>query len=216
MDGSSAKASAFAAIRLVVLVLFAAVWLTSEIRQANGTELVQSSAAVESYLSIPLRVATRLAIVSVAFGIVQYIAAWMRYLGQLRLTRAELAAEIRESEGDPVNRRRVRQHQLNRSHVRWEKLLRSGDLVLVGNGRRAVAVRVGADGRTVLIGKAIGTVSSLMERAAVVRGAAIVRNNALVTIAAMHGKVGGELPAQLVDSIARIRRDRSLDCVLGA
>jgi flagellar biosynthesis protein FlhB len=203
MDGSTAKVTAFASFKFLTLLLFVVWCVTAEISRLPTGQGMYLSSATERYLKVPLHVTTELGFLLVGFGFMDYAWAWVRHLAQLRMTRAELAAEMRELEGDPINRRRLRQKRIDGSHVRREKLLRSGDMLLLGHGRLAVAIRFLEHSRATLIAKVVGTVADSMERVARGRGVIIVRHGALARRVAERGELGKELPAELADQLMK-------------
>jgi flagellar biosynthesis protein FlhB len=202
--GSTAKAAVFASLKFTSLLVFVAWSLASEVTRLGG-QVSLSPSPMTCYAYIPWRVMTGLAFLLVGFGLIDYAWAWVRHMGQMRMTRAELAADLRELEGDPVNRRRMRQKRINGSHVNWERLLRSGDMLLLGSGRLALTIRFQEESRATLIAKVVGTLADSMERVAQGRGGIVVRHVGLARKIVDRGEVGKELPAELVDQLMRIR-----------
>jgi flagellar biosynthetic protein FlhB len=179
-------------------------WLADELVRQRAGHGANVPPDLSGCAAIPWRVTLRLAIALVGLGVLDYAWAWKRHLGQLRMTRAELAAELRETEGNALVRRRVRQLQLSGGPCKWANGLGSVDVVLVGSGRLAAAIRFVHEGRAILVAKAVGTIADSLQRAGKLRGAKVVRHAALARQVAKSNQVGSELPADLFGQIAKL------------
>jgi flagellar biosynthetic protein FlhB len=205
VGGSAATAALFATAKWSVSLFLVVWWIWWEVCRSRAGEIPVSPAAMELHAGMPLRVTIKLAFLLVGLGLLDYLWTWAQHVGQMRMTRAELTAEMRETEGDPTNRRRVRQKRVNRALVKWEKLLQPGDLLLVGHGRLAMAIRTVEDEAT-LLAKAVGTVADTLERVAHIRSARVLRHAVLARRIAERCEAGKRLPAELVRQLMEIER----------
>jgi flagellar biosynthesis protein FlhB len=121
------------------------------------------------------------------------------------MSRAEVAAELRETEGDPIVRRRRRQLRLNAMARNWETLLRPGDLVILGNGRLSVAIRCEEKGYWSVLAKTASVAYDTLERAAKRRGASVLRHDSLARRVVEECEVGGALPPDLAQQSAALQ-----------
>jgi flagellar biosynthesis protein FlhB len=198
---------AFSGRSLVDMLLATAKWTTLLCLAAWWTwsDLVQTASAgggdVESiglYASGTfLRVGTKVAFALVIVGCADYARAWWTHSDQMRMSRAELTAELREQEGDPVLRRRRRQRQLDLSQGKTDNAAKTGNLVVVGKGRLAVALRTGDGSPAVLVSKAIGGAADRLQRAARSAGARVIHRDSLARSIFRTIRPGQSLPIQL-------------------
>ena len=159
-----------------------------------------------------LSLSTRIAAVLVVLGLVDYACAWGRWQTGLRMSRGELAAELREAEGDPAVRGRRRQRYAERAGDRSIASLTAADLIFTGKGRLTVAVGSRSAGTMVVLAKHIGTAADRLERAGRACGARRIRDDGIARALYRAGQVGTALSAELESQIAERRRrsERSL------
>src|SRR5262245_30241909 len=109
-SGASMKASLLAVLLSGGLVSCVIWSLWRDVPTSFAGENLTGGAAETSGVTL-LRCLTKLAFLLVAVGFADYAASWVAHFRQMRLTRAELMAEMRETEGDPLVRRRRRQQR---------------------------------------------------------------------------------------------------------
>jgi flagellar biosynthesis protein FlhB len=124
-----------------------------------------------------LTIGTRLALSLVALGLLDYARAWWSWHRQMQMSRAELRADTREAEGDPLMKKWRRQHQMERSRSRALAVLQHSDVVFVGKGRLAVATRGTGPASAVVVAKAIGPAADRLVQTARSCCARIVRDD---------------------------------------
>jgi flagellar biosynthetic protein FlhB len=208
--GTSAKTSMFATAQWLGVLTLGVWWWSREILPARNAGLPLSPPSVAPNAMTLLQLITNVACLLVVVGLIDYFRAWFVHLGQMRMSRAELAAELRETEGDPIVRRRRRQKQMSRILGNWERMLRPEDLILLGHGRLAVAVREGEAGQMTLLAKAVGTVADTLERVARHRGVRVSREDAMARRISEKCAVGDSLPQELVCQVAAWQSRRTI------
>jgi flagellar biosynthetic protein FlhB len=205
-------ASLSALAKWTLLAAAAAWWLWSDLVQLDATAAAEPSQLARVAAAVLLAVATKLAIALVLLGLADYALAWWSWHRQMRPSRAELAAEMREAEGDPIARRRRRQVQLDHKHSRTDRLLQANDLVVVGRGRLAVAVRRSAPGRGVILARVTGPAAEHLRQIARHRGAVVVRDDATARSLWRAGRVGHCVSTSELDAVvSRTARRRLSD-----
>lgn len=192
--------SGIAVVKFSGLVALAVWWIWCGLTRPYEVNSVP--AQVAHYAAAPLDLATKLAAALVAFGLVDYGRAWWVHLAQMGMTREELRAELRETEGDPTIRRRRRQLRFSRSQSNYAKVLLPGDVIVTGRGRLAIGLRMASDGTAVVIVRAVGTVAESLERSARVLGNTVIREDRLARVISVRADVGSRIPAELVQEIS--------------
>ena len=197
LSGRHAVESFVAVSKWIVLASLAGWWLWGDI-----THLVQSTGdrtltIVELAGGAIMRLATKIAVALVVFGVIDFARVWWSHQLQSRMTRAELLAELRESEGDPIIRRRRRTAQMDRSLAKWQKKADIGNVVLLGKGRLAVSLRVSPPCAATMVAKAVGTLADRLQRSARAKNVRVVRHNVLAQTIFRECRPGEALPSKL-------------------
>ena len=209
-SGRSLAELLVATAKWTILLGVSAWWIWSDLVQnpASGGGDMESIAQFSS--GTFLRVATKVAVALVIIGCADYTRAWWTHHQQIRMSRAELTAELREQEGDPVLRRRRRQRQMDLSLGKNHKTAKTGNLVLVGKGRLAVALQMTERSSAVLVTKAVGTAADRLQQAARSAGARVVRQEGLARLIFKTVQLGESLSAELHAGIAEHQSHRAL------
>jgi flagellar biosynthesis protein FlhB len=147
----------------------------------------------------------RLAVATVALGCVDYGRRSYRHRKSLRMSRDEARREHKETEGEPAYR--TERQRLHREILQQHALaeVESADLVVVGEGAVAVAVRYdrAGPGSPVVLVKGERRVAQMVEELARSAGVPIVED---ILVARALGGVeeGGEIPAALYEQVAEL------------
>jgi len=157
-------------------------------------------------LSLSLRLGLRVAGVYCLLGLADYAYQRWQHEKSLRMTRAEVQEEGRQTEGDPQIRARVRSLQRERAMRRMMQAVPDASVVVVNPIHIAVALRY--DARTMRAPKVVAKGRRLVaERiVAIARqaGVSVVRDVPLAGALDRLVEVGGEIPAMLYRAVAGI------------
>lgn len=152
-------------------------------------------------LRIFLRVAMALAVIAA----IDYGYQTWRTWQDLMMTRQEVKEEMKNQEGDPqlkANRRRM----LRSSLRKMLDDVQTADVVVTNPTRIAIALRY--DRRTMkapkLVAKGIRLNAARIREQATRHGVPMIENKPLARLLFKHGKVGGEVPAQLYLAVAEV------------
>jgi flagellar biosynthesis protein FlhB len=142
VSGADAIRSAIGAAKWFGLIALAAWIVCAELAELAGlSELAPHQVATHS-ASVLLGVLTKMAVAMAVLAAIDYLRAWFAWRSEMRMTRAELAAELRENEGNPHVRRRRRERQVRRSTGPTSA---RRPLVIDGMRRRTSLDRFGTD-----------------------------------------------------------------------
>jgi flagellar biosynthetic protein FlhB len=122
VTGADAARSLIGAAKWVGLVGFAAWVVRGELSELSGLGSLAPHQLTPRIAGVVLAVLTKLALAMAALAVLDYLRAWFAWNAEMRMTRAELAAELRENEGDPRVRRRRREQRVRRSTGRTNAL----------------------------------------------------------------------------------------------
>ncbi len=195
-SGTSLRASLLELTKFGFLFALLLGLLWFEVSQVSRYSFQDANPQIFGTARIVMSVGIKLAAALVVIGLLDYFLAWWMHQRRMRMSRTELAAELREMEGDPIIRWRRRMRQLDRAFANWEKVVQDCNLVILGRGGVCVALR-SSEGRPTVVAKAIGSSAERMKRAASSRGARIMRHDTLARTIYRIGKVGLEIPMDL-------------------
>ena len=158
--------------------------------------------ALASIFSMVRKVATALLVLAV----MDYV--YQRYtLGRdLRMTKQEIRDEMRQSEGDPMIKNRIRSLQREASRRRMLSAVESATAVVVNPTQIAVAIRYrpGVDVAPVVVASGRGLMAKKIREAALTASVPVVRSIPLARALEKSCEVGGMVPPGLYDAVARL------------
>ena len=125
---------------------------------------------------------------------------------QMRMTRQEIKDELKETEGRPEVKSRVRELQRERSRQRMFEELPSASVVITNPTHFAVALRYDSDGARapVLVAKGRGLVAARIRDVASEHNIAIVSAPTLARAIYANTELGQEIPEQLYLAVAQV------------
>ncbi len=128
------------------------------------------------------------------------------YEKNLRMTREEVRQEMKQMEGDPTVRGRIRQRQREMARSRMMQEVPKADVVITNPTTYAVAVRYETEGMSapVVVAKGQRLVAQRIREIAVANGVPIVENKPLAQSLFRQVEIGQEVPSQFYEGIAEV------------
>ena len=128
---------------------------------------------------------------------------WLR---KLKMTRQELREEMKESEGSPEVKGRIRQMQHQLSQRRMMEEVPTADVVVVNPTHYAVALKyqAGQMGAPTLVAKGVDELALRIREVADAHRIAIVSAPPLARALYREGQLGREIPVRLYAAVAQI------------
>jgi flagellar biosynthetic protein FlhB len=125
---------------------------------------------------------------------------------QLRMTRQELKEELREQEGDPQVKGRLRSLRQKMARRRMSAEVAKADVVITNPTHLAVALRYRAGEMSApkVLGKGAGFIAEKIREIARQRGIPIVENKPLAQLLYRQVEVGREIPEALYRAVAEV------------
>lgn len=155
---------------------------------------------------ITLKAALLMACAAAVVGVLDY--AYQRYEWErsLRMTKEEVKQEMRESEGDPILRSRVRAAQKEMARRRMMTAVPTADVVVTNPTELAVALQYKPDrmAAPVVVAKGAGFVAARIREIARQHGIPIVENKPVARTLFKLVEIGREVPADLYKAVAEI------------
>lgn len=189
--------------KAVGLVGVAVAWLGSHAGALAQLGRATSAQALLRAAPVLGALALRLALVSLAFGLVDRALARRRHRRALMMTREEVRREHKEDEGDPEHR--AERRRLHRALVEAGPVSRA-TVVVVNPTHVAVALRHERGGEEAprVVAKGAGLAARRLRSAARRAGVPVVRDVPLARALHRLAEVGDEIPEQLYEAAATV------------
>lgn len=155
----------------------------------------------ESGITICARVVMLLGVIAAA----DYAYQFWRNQQDLKMTKEEVKEETKNSEGNPQVKSR-RRRMLGRSKRQMLADVQTADVVVTNPTHIAVALRYDRKNMRApkIVAKGIRLNAQQIREIALAHQVPIIENKPLARLMFKHGKVGGEIPAQLYAAVAEI------------
>lgn len=145
------------------------------------------------------------AIAGLVLGAVDYGITRRKVMKGMRMTKAEVKQEHRQSEGDPQMKAQIRSRQQQMSRNRMMAAVADSTVVVVNPTHVAVALKYDqASGAPTVVAKGKGEVAARIRARAEENGVPIVRDVPLARAIESTCKLGQEIPAELYEAVARL------------
>lgn len=213
LKGATKFFSLQAAAELVkTLIKFIAVGALSYvvIRQALPTISTAMQAELSQMPAIAGRMVFKLAMTTgllIAFlGAGDYLFQWWNLERSLRMTRQEMKEEMRQSEGDPMIRARVRSAQKEMARKRMMADVPKADVILTNPTTLAVALvyQHGKMKAPKVVAKGAGFIAERIREIARQHGVPVIENKPLARALFKAVKIGDPIPSKLYRAVAEI------------
>jgi flagellar biosynthetic protein FlhB len=144
--------------------------------------------------------------VFVIFGVVDLMRQHRRYQKDLRMSREEIRQEVKETEGDPHIRARIRRLRRDLLRQQMMKQVPTATAVIVNPTHYAVALRYdhGSTAVPVVVAKGRNHLALRIRQIAVSHGVPLVENPPLAQALYKSVKTGQEIPAHLYRAVAEV------------
>jgi flagellar biosynthetic protein FlhB len=137
---------------------------------------------------------------------VDYAFQWWQHRRDLRMTRDEVKRELRDTEGDPLIRSRIRTLQRQAARRRMMQEVPKSDVVITNPTHLAVALRYDGTKMSapVVVAKGAGFIAERIREVAQKHGIPIIENKPLARSLHKLVDLGREIPEQLYQAVAEI------------
>jgi len=153
-------------------------------------------------VQLGLRIAGVLGIIAV----MDYFYQRKEFMDNLKMTREEVREELRQTEGDPMLRARIRARQRQIAIYRMMHEVPDADVVVTNPVRLAVALKYDAKtmGAPRIVAKGARLMAERIREAAVEHNVPIVENKPLAQALYKAVEIGAEIPSHLYKAVAEL------------
>lgn len=100
---------------------------------------------IDLLIDLSIKVGTRIVILMAALSLGDYFYQWWHFQERLKMTPAELKEEMKEQEGDPLIRQRMRSLRMEMTRKRMMAEVKKADVIVTNPTHYAVAIRYDKD-----------------------------------------------------------------------
>jgi len=204
MNGAVELTKAFAKFGLLALVAALVLWRQSGAILSLSAEPVPVAIAHAASLTgtALLALAATLALIA---GVDVPWQLW-RYTQQLRMTREQVREEMKESEGSPEVKGRIRKIQSERARRRMMREVPKADVVVVNPTHFAVALRYDEQRMRapIVVAKGLDLIAARIREIAEEHRVPIFEAPPLARALHRHVEIGAEIPASLYVAVAQV------------
>ncbi len=152
-----------------------------------------------------LRIARNTALLGLLIAAVDYGLQRRKVMQGMKMTKQEVRDEHRQSEGDPQMKGQIRQRQLAIGRNRMISAVADANVVIVNPTHVAVALRYQPGrGAPRVVAKGKGAVARRIREEAEKHQVPMVRDVPLARAIESSVRLGGEIPAELYEAVARV------------
>jgi flagellar biosynthesis protein FlhB len=194
-------------IAKIILVGTAAFWALWPERSRVATALDLNPAGVASLsLSLLIRVLIAALTAYAVIAALDYLYQRQRFMVRQRMTRQELKDEVKQSEGDPQVKARIRQIRFERSRKRMIAAIPEATVVIANPTHYAVALKYesGKMGAPVCVAKGVDHLAQTIRKVAEEHDVPVVENPPLARALYAAVEVDDEIPPAHYKAVAQI------------
>ena len=137
---------------------------------------------------------------------VDVVIQWFNFSKQMKMSQEEMKQEMKESEGSPELKNRLRQRQRQIATSRMMSALEKADVVLANPDHYSVALRYDAEKMRapIVVAKGMDEMALMIQRVAKDNQVPVARIPPLARLLHRHLKVGEPIPAPLFEVVAKV------------
>ena len=171
---------------------------------ASGTATLSQSVSMAAGGAMAM--VRALALAGLALGLADFFRQRQSLHRQLRMTKQEVKDEMRESEGDPLVKGRVRRLQRQMSRMRMATAMKSADVLVVNPTHYAVALRYDPElsPAPVVVAKGSGHLAARLRELAAENLVPVVRDPLLARTLHAACPVGASVPPEIFLAVAKL------------
>jgi flagellar biosynthetic protein FlhB len=149
------------------------------------------------------------------FAVIDLFWQRMRFRQKMRMSRQDVKDEMKQSEGDPVIKQRLRQIRMARSRQRMLADVPKSTVVITNPTHYAVALRYekGEHAAPLVMAKGVDHLAAVIRKAATEHGVPIIENPPLARALHAMAEIGRPIPiehyqavAEVIATVMRLRR----------
>jgi flagellar biosynthetic protein FlhB len=202
----SAAPAALAFVKLAVIVSLAYGVVVEIIRDPIFFSIVHPARIAEFLATSALKLLFRIVLIMILIAGADYAYQFWRHREDLKMTKQEVKDESKNAEGDPQQKARQRRRRNSASQRKMLAEVPHADVIITNPTHLAVALRYDRNNMKApkIVAKGARKFALKIREIAGQHQVPIMENKPLARAMYKHGKVGGEVPAQLYAAVAEV------------
>ncbi|MGB9840314.1 flagellar biosynthesis protein FlhB [Thermovenabulum sp.] len=158
------------------------------------------------FSDVLFKVVLKISLALLILAVLDYLYQWYEYEKSLRMSKEDIKEELKEIEGNPQIKARIRQIQRQLARRRMMQDLKKADVVITNPTHLAVALSYDSDKHDapVVIAKGMGEIALKIKQVAVEEDIPIVENPSLARTLYKSVEIGETIPEELYQAVAEI------------
>ena len=195
-----------ALVKLVIVVYFTYATVKNRIFILNQSLLQEPLVTMEALWGILFQMAVKICSILLVFAVFDYAYQRWEHKKNLRMSKREIKDELKQSEGNPQVKRKIRQRQLQMATRRMMQEVPKADVVITNPTHYAVALRYdpGVMSAPVIVAKGEGLIAAKIKEVAMENGVVIVENKPLAQTLYKTVEIGATIPEKLFQAVAEV------------
>jgi flagellar biosynthesis protein FlhB len=190
----------FAAIAWVGYACIRSHWV-----EILGSSYVDARAFTNIVASMLLEICWKSGLILLLWAAVDYLLLWMKSEGDLKMSRQEIREEMKDSEGNPANKARIRRLQRQNRRKQMIKAAETATVVITNPTHYAVALKFELNmPAPLVVAKGLDLLAVKIKEIAQDRGIPIMENRPLAQALYKGVEVGDAIPSALYHAVAEI------------
>jgi flagellar biosynthetic protein FlhB len=166
---------------------------------------VDSRSFVRLMSDLLLEICWKSALVVVAWGAVDYLLLWRKNENDLKMSRQEIKEEMKEADGNPESKARVRRVQRQMRRKQMLKAAETATVVITNPTHYAVALRYEMNmAAPIVVAKGLDLLAAKIKEVAWLRDIPVIENRPLAQALYKGTEVGDPIPSALYHAVAEI------------
>ncbi len=155
--------------------------------------------------AILLGICWKSGLILLAWGGVDYLLQWQKNEGDLKMSRQEIKEELKESDGNPQSKARIRKLQRQSRRKQMLKATETATVVITNPTHYAVALRYEVDmAAPIVVAKGLDNLAARIKEIAWARDIPVMENRPLAQSLYRAVEVGDPIPSALYHAVAEI------------
>jgi flagellar biosynthetic protein FlhB len=190
----------FAAIAWIGYACISAHW-----KQILSSSYSDSRSFVNLVSGMLLEVCWKSGVVLVAWAGVDYLLLWLKSEGDLKMSRQEIRDELKQSEGNPQNKAKIRRLQRQSRRRQMIKAAETAAVVITNPTHYAVALRYEMNmSAPIVVAKGMNLLAQQIKKIAWDHDIPVMENRPLAQALYKGAEVGDAIPSALYHAVAEI------------
>lgn len=189
---------------IIAVIIYAEV--SSRLPELTNLELTSLSAGLMQAREMMTHMLWRISLALFAMAVVDYAKQRRRFASSLRMTKQEIRDEVKENEGNPQMKLRIRRLQRDAARKSMMKAIPKATAVIVNPIHYAVALQYEMNSKSIpmVVAKGKNYLAQLIRERAMQYEIPIIENRPLAQALYQAADVGQEIPAHLYRAVAEV------------